>query len=443
MSQIFRISDVKIVGSVYLGQRRVSEDAEAVETWSSDSDAIMKWLSDGWRFRFNQFRAIRIKDDAETGTDADERKNHAFLSGVPAMVLQSASRLEPQEWFAGLKRIKTSGGRAPYFKSLRKTGHTFVCWNNAGIGFQLRKLSKRRWEARIGGRNPSGMYGQEDKLAWSVLIRFRASQDVRKNSSMRVNWTTKRIVFVNAPLPIERVQSGAVIGLDFGITHTVATSDGDFNDIPIPSKSELARYKALQRRIARQARVNKSRTGSVHSNRRDRTKAASSAMSAKQARRRKDWAAKLSTEIVRNYEVIAIEDLQVKNMMSKGRGKRGLNRGIAFSYWAALRSDLAYKAALSGAELIAVDPRYTSQRCNACGHISRDNRESQASFLCTQCGHTANADFNAARNILDRALGHWAGQAQERGVEVSPEFVDSSMKSGTGVEPLTSDLVSA
>jgi transposase len=54
---------------------------------------------------------------------------------------------------------------------------------------------------------------------------------------------------------------------------------------------------------------------------------------------------------------------------------------------------------LHGVRVDVVDPRYTSQRCFACGHIERANRKSQSEFLCCSCGHTAHADVNAAKNV--------------------------------------------
>ncbi|WP_027460245.1 RNA-guided endonuclease InsQ/TnpB family protein [Deinococcus murrayi] len=65
---------------------------------------------------------------------------------------------------------------------------------------------------------------------------------------------------------------------------------------------------------------------------------------------------------------------------------------------------LSSKAESAGRRVIAVDPRDTSQRCHACGHTGKENRVNQATFRCVQCGHTANADHNAAKNILGRAV---------------------------------------
>ena len=81
------------------------------------------------------------------------------------------------------------------------------------------------------------------------------------------------------------------------------------------------------------------------------------------------------------------------------RRKARLNREILGTGWTGLRQKLEYKAH----RIIAVDPKYTSQRCHDCGHVEAANRKSQAVFVCEQCGHTGNADINAALNIL--ALG--------------------------------------
>ena len=81
------------------------------------------------------------------------------------------------------------------------------------------------------------------------------------------------------------------------------------------------------------------------------------------------------------------------------RQKAGLNRSILQTGWGDLRRMLAYKAVT----VVAVNPAYTSQTCHACGHVSAASRPCQARFECVSFGHTAQADVNAARNIL--ALG--------------------------------------
>jgi putative transposase len=118
---------------------------------------------------------------------------------------------------------------------------------------------------------------------------------------------------------------------------------------------------------------------------------------------------------VRRHDLIAIEDLGVKRMVRSAKGtpvspgtqvsqKRGLNRAIHAQGWAMLRRRLEDKASTCHVQVIAINPKHTSQRCAACGHTAPENRESQAVFSCRACRHEANADVNAACNILAAGL---------------------------------------
>jgi transposase len=76
--------------------------------------------------------------------------------------------------------------------------------------------------------------------------------------------------------------------------------------------------------------------------------------------------------------------------------------------FAQLRQYTAYKAALAGVPVVYADPSYTSQMCSDCGHVSKKNRQDQATFCCTSCGFAEHADVNAARNIASRGAADWA-----------------------------------
>jgi putative transposase len=137
--------------------------------------------------------------------------------------------------------------------------------------------------------------------------------------------------------------------------------------------------------------------------------------------RRRDWAEKISTRLVSEHDVIVVGKLNTAGMVRKprakpdpahrggflpngARAKAGLNRAILGSCWGLLARRAEQKAAASGAAVIYVDPRFTSQQCHVCGHTAPGNRDSQAVFRCQQCGHGDHADVNAARNILARGL---------------------------------------
>ena len=136
-------------------------------------------------------------------------------------------------------------------------------------------------------------------------------------------------------------------------------------------------------------------------------------------RQRLDHAHKAAFTLVRDHDVIVHERLKVSNMTGlpkprpDGSGghepngataKASLNRSILDAGWGIFLRVLSAKAESAGRLVVAVDPRYTSQRCAECGHTAAGNRMTQAKFRCLNCGHQAHADVNAARNILRAGL---------------------------------------
>ena len=78
-----------------------------------------------------------------------------------------------------------------------------------------------------------------------------------------------------------------------------------------------------------------------------------------------------------------------------------LNRLISDVSWNSLIGKIKYKAEERNVNIREINPSYSSQRCNQCGHISKNNRKSQSDFICGNCGNTTNADLNASKNILE------------------------------------------
>ena len=166
------------------------------------------------------------------------------------------------------------------------------------------------------------------------------------------------------------------------------------------------------------------------------------------SRARQDHHHKLSTELVRRCSVIAIEDLHVKSMSASASGtiqapgtnvraKTGLNRSILQQGWGSFVTMLGWKMQAAAGRLITVPAAYTSQMCSACGHCAAENRTTQAGFACVACGHAQNADHNAARNILARALSTAAGTAALPGGtgEVTPVRYERVQLDHSGQEP--------
>jgi putative transposase len=152
----------------------------------------------------------------------------------------------------------------------------------------------------------------------------------------------------------------------------------------------------LQRRTARKKKFSKNWR---------KAKARISSLHGKIANIRKDFLHKVSNDISKNHVVVVVEDLQVKNMSKSATKnvaqKAGLNRSILDGSPFELRRQLEYKARWEGGLLIVVPPQNTSRKCPQCGHVSAENRKSQAKFVCVECDFSANADFGGAVNIRE------------------------------------------
>lgn len=420
MSQKTKIIGVKHSGaSVYLGTDKFGNPM-----WTRDPNRIMQYLCDGYRYRFNQFRALRegkrVKTvDAETGEEKwisiplggedveqpqseKDIRNLSWMAAIPNRILSYSQANENTEWGASIKRISTllkkgvkrsECGDTPGFKK-KYEFNSFVI-----DGVEYRKVSSRVGIVTL----KSQMRKEFSKcgVRWNIQIRVRTSEDIRKFTSVRVNLMNNTLIFTNAPTAITREPTGKVVGIDRGVTHTLATSDGEFLDIPKRDVYTNDKMVRLQREMSRKDRVNGAKK--FASSRRNRVVAKINKINKKESNRRKHWINTTTYEFIKRYNYIATEELNTKAMTKKGKGKRGLNRAILQNSWAAFNQNLQYKAELAGVKFVQVDPAYTSQTCYACGHVSRDNRKSQSRFECVKCGHTSNADINAAKNILRKA----------------------------------------
>ncbi len=243
------------------------------------------------------------------------------------------------------------------------------------------------------------------KLGW---LRARFSRDVPgtvRNVTMSssggkwfVSIQTEREV--EPPIPC----ATSAVGIDVGVARFATFSDGTFL-APLNSfkkhESRLCRYqRAMSRKVkfSKNWRKAKARVQRIH---------------ARIGNARRDYLHKATTAISQSHAMVAIEDLQVRNMSKSAAGsaekpgrnvraKSGLNKSILDQGWFEFRRQLDYKLAWNGGWLVAVSPHNTSRICPACGHVSADNRQTQAEFLCVECGYKNNADVVGAINVLAR-----------------------------------------
>ena len=212
----------------------------------------------------------------------------------------------------------------------------------------------------------------------------------------------------NLDLPMGRALPGAdapqAVGIDMGVTDRMFLSTGE----SIPRRN-------IDREdiVGKQRRLSSAKRGS--NNRRKRAGILANAHHRAKVRNRNECH-RITTDLVRRFGLIAVEDLKIKNMTKSAKGtienpgtnvaaKSGLNRSELEQTWGIIRQQLAYKAAWAGKQLVEVDARFTSQTCSRCGVIDaasrKDNRKHHA---CRHCGLAMDADHNAAINILNKAL---------------------------------------
>ncbi|MET8097961.1 transposase [Streptomyces sp. NPDC005236] len=215
------------------------------------------------------------------------------------------------------------------------------------------------------------------------------------------------------PLPT----TGSVVGIDLGIANFLADSGGAFVPNPRHGRRAAVKLQAAQQALSRFPRCKaKDRTANHQ-----RAVEKVARLHGKVRRRRLDHAHKTALDLVRTHDVIAHEDLKIRNMSTApapkpdpGRPgsflpngaatKAGLNKSINDAGWGVFLRILRAKAESAGREVIAVDPRNTSRTCPHCGHTAKENRPSQETFHCVACGHTAHADTVAATNVLRAGL---------------------------------------
>ncbi len=188
----------------------------------------------------------------------------------------------------------------------------------------------------------------------------------------------------------ELVPSGKTIGLDVGLSSFYTDSNGEKVDCPMFLRKAEKRIKFLQRRVSRKHKGSANRKKAKNRLARKHLQA---------QRQRKDFAIKLARCVVTSNDVVAFEDLQVRNMVRNHH----LAKSITDASWSLFRNYLAYYGRVYGRVTVAVPPAYTSQECSFCGKRVKKSL-SERTHVCS-CGCVLDRDENAALNILAKGLG--------------------------------------
>lgn len=210
--------------------------------------------------------------------------------------------------------------------------------------------------------------------------------------------------------PKELAKTAKQIGLDLGLTDLVIQSDG-FKlknkkfERALAKKRRIWERKLARRRLQAKSKIEEADKLGLELDMSsfknvEKAKQMVAKINRKISNQRDDYLQKYTTNLVKEFDTIVMEDLKTKNMMKNKR----LSRSIADSAWAKIKSMLEYKCEWYGKELILVTPQYTSQTCSACGKNTGKKPLNIREFICPHCGVHHDRDINASINILNKAF---------------------------------------
>lgn len=340
---------------------------------------MLRLRTDAW---FKEKKRIGYHETSALLTELKKTPEHAWLNEVSSVPVQQA-----------LRHLQTAfnnffAKRAAYPTFKRKDGPQSAEYTTSAFKWDGRVLKLAKMDAPLA-------------IRWSRTIPKAAkvtTVTVSKDAAGRyfVSLLCDEVV---SPKP----EVTGKVGIDLGLTHFAILSTGEKIAAPNTFRKYEAKLAKLQRRLAKKQKGSKNRAKA-------RLKVAR--LHAKIADARRDFLHKLSTRLINENQVIAIESLSVSNMQKN----RCLSKSISDAGWSEFVRQLEYKARWYGRELIGIDRWYpSSKRCFDCGYTMSKMPLSVREWVCPECGSIHDRDINAARNVLAAGLA-----VSARGEAVSP-----------------------
>ena len=333
----------------------------------------------------------------------------AFLKEVPSQILRNGA----YRWMSGYQRFFKKLSERPTIKkkhgrqSVMITKELFISYSvdpqtaMIDLGTKKHPVGSVRINVHLDYEVPASIYISVHGGKWYVSF----------SNDNAIVFATETELLADLQHLTEEQLMAVTIGFDRNVVTPVVSSDGTAFDYSAEQKANF--QKALKCKIKWQKRFSRKQKGSCN-----RRKAAKKIgrYDLKISDIRNDFAHKTSKDLVEAPGTLLVfEDLNIKNMTASAKGtaeepgknvrqKAGLNRSILNSGWGRIRTYTQYKGLRKNKLTITIAAHYSSQECSRCGFTHKDNRPSQAEFICQACGFMCNADFNASFVIKKRGV---------------------------------------
>ncbi len=320
---------------------------------------------------YQQGERLYYEGTAERLTALKQQADYAWLNDVSSVPLQQALRHLDKAFRNFFE------GRAEYPKFKKKRGDQSATYASSAFKWDGTHLTLAKMEMPL-------------DIHWS-----RPLPKGCKPSTVTVSRDTAGRYFVSIlveedikPLPVVNKQ----VGLDLGLKSMVITSDGQSCGNPRFFAKDEEKLAKAQRRHAKKKKGSKNR---------EKARRKIARIHARIDDRRRDYQHKLSTQVIRENQVVCVESLTVKNMVKNHH----LAKAISDVGWGEFVRQLEYKARWYGRTVVKIDKWYpSSKRCFACGHILDSLFLDVREWTCPECGVHHDRDINAAKNVLAAGL---------------------------------------
>ncbi len=342
------------------------KSAKLLEQWFGQSRFVWNYYLNKRRVTYKDSgKGLSYNDNAKDLTQLKKQPEYNWLSESPSQALQQTLK----HLDSAFKDFFSRGKGYPKFKSKKDSRDSlhfpqgFKILNNYIKLPKLLKPIKIKFHREIEGNIKS------------VVISKTPAGDYY--ASILTDYEPKQ-------LPKTKVK----VGIDLGLKEFLITSGGSKYNMPHFINQREVKLKKLQRKLNRKQKGSKNR---------NKVRIKIAKLQEDIANQRKDFLHKLSTDLIRKYDLIATETLSVKGMIKNHK----LAKHIANASWGMFLNMLEYKAKWYGKKIVKLDKFFPSSKmCNKCGYIKEDLKLSKRSITCPACGSRYDRDINAVKNIL-------------------------------------------